>query len=100
MMTLFIYVGCKIDSEEPTPNATTTTSDEQLLNAAQQVQKGAIIWEFSAPSNDWIETNQNSNCLLYTSLIAIKYNIALAVQMVDLLFTQMQTLHNATNSKL
>lgn len=64
MMTLFIYVGCKIDSEEPTPNATTTSSDEQLLNAAQQAQKGAIIWEFSAPSNDWIETNQNSkpNC--------------------------------------
>ena len=80
MMTLFIYVGCKIDSEEPTPNATTTSSDEQLLNAAQQAQKGAIVWEFSAPS--------------------IKYNIALAVQMVDLLFTQMQTLHNATNSKL
>ena len=58
VMTLFIYVGCKIDSEETTRNATTTSSDGQSLNAAQQAQKG------------------------------VRYNIALAVQTVDLLFTQ------------
>jgi len=64
LMTLFIYVGCKIDSEEPTRNATTTSSDGQSLNAAQQAQKGVMFWEFDAPSNDWIEANQNSkpNC--------------------------------------
>ena len=64
LMTLFIYVGCKIDSEETTRNATTTSSDGQSLNAAQQAQKGVMFWEFDAPSNDWIEANQNSkpNC--------------------------------------